>query len=318
MEANGRTTQQPERRSELHLHFEGGIDVCVLNKIGRRIGLAPLQRHAMMVSNWAEGDKIFENTLARLRDRDAYREATAALCGRLVRDGVVYAEVSLMPVVHVGLGVSFHELWGGIAEALPAPDGGLRLRLLFAVPRNGGAKAGFDTLRLIEQADHPDVVGIDLAGTESDDTIAPFAPVFEEARRLGLRTVAHAGEFGPAQRVRDTLRLLRPDRIGHGLSAAQDAGVLQELVESGVPLDMSPSGNVAFGAVSSLAAHPLRRLHDAGVPITISTDDPAMIDVSLEQEYANLSTVFGLNPAQIDAVAQNAFRYGFATAGLPE
>ena len=318
MEAYGGTTRQPNRRAELHLHFEGAIEIDVLNKIGRRVGLEPLQPHAMIVSNWVEGDRIFAEILARLRDRDAYRDAAAAMCDRLVRERIVYAEISLMPAVHVGLGVPFHELWTGIAEALAARDPGedLRLRFLFAIPRNGGAQAGYDTLRLVEQADHPDVLGIDLAGTEADATIAPFAAVFDEARRLGLRTVAHAGEFGPAQRVRDTLRLLRPDRIGHGLAAAQDRNVLQELAESGVPLDMSPTGNIAFGAVPSLADHPFRKIHDAGVPITISTDDPAMIEITLEQEFANLSTEFGLSPTQVETVAQNAFRYGFATQGL--
>ncbi len=300
--------------AELHLHFEGSLDVGVLNRLGRRLGLADLPPGSLRISGWDDGERAFGAVLARLRDAGGYADAVRAVRARLVREGICYAEMSVMPVIHVGLGVAFAELWRGMAEGLAEglAEGGPCLRVLFAVPRNAGAAAGFETLRLIEQAGHAGIVGIDLAGTEAEGTIAPFAPVFDAARAMGLRTAAHAGEFGPAARVRETLRLLRPDRIGHGLAAVDDADVLAELSDSGVPVDLSPRGNVAFGAVTSLAAHPLRRLFEAGVPITISTDDPVLVGTTLSAELDLLEDEFGLSAAEAAGVAGNGLRYAFA------
>lgn len=305
------------QHAELHLHFEGSLDVAVLNRIGRRLGLRDLAPDALRIAGWDDGERAFEAVLARLRDRAAFTEAMWAVLARLSAEGIAYAEISLMPAVHAALGVDVGVAWAGIAEALEASGApGPTVRFLFAVPRNGGAAAGFETLRMVEEAAHPAVIGIDLAGTEADDTIACFAPVFAAAREMGLHTAAHAGEFGPASRVSDTLRLLRPGRIGHGLAAAADAGVLRELVASGVPVDLSPTGNVAFGAVPDLAAHPLRRMFDAGVPITVSTDDPALVGVTLAEEYGLLSSVFRLSAAEVHEVAQNGFRYAFAAPDM--
>jgi adenosine deaminase len=301
-------------RCELHLHVEGAIEVATLNRIGAARGLPPLPPDALLIRDWAGGQRSFGLVCDRLRDAEAWRIAILALYDRMEAEGIDYAEASLMPVVHAEAGLPFDELWAGIADALAAGEARGRgmLRLLFAMPRNAGAAAGFETLRCVERAAHPAVVGIDLAGEEREGTIDAFAPVFAAARALGLPTAAHAGEFGGPDRVARTLDLLQPRRIHHGIAAASDAALLRRIAEAGIGLDITPTANRAFGAVSDVAALPLRALHAAGVRISISTDDPALVGTTLPRELDLLRSVFGFDAAAAEEIAGNAARNAFA------
>ncbi len=308
-----RRTDAP-RRCELHLHLEGAVDVATLNRIGVAEGLPPLPPDGLLVSDWASGERSFGIICARLRDARAWSIATRALFNRLVAEGIDYLEASLMPVIHAQAGVPFDELWAGVAAGLAAGEAetGRAIRLLFAIPRNGGAADGFETLRLAERAAHPAIVGIDLAGQEREGSIAAFAPVFAAARAMGLATAAHAGEFGGPDRVARTIDLLQPQRIHHGIAAATDAALMRGIAEAGIGFDVAPSSNLAFGAVARLGDVPLRALHAAGIRLSISTDDPALVGTTLPREFALLRTTFGFDAAAAEQIAANAARNAFA------
>jgi adenosine deaminase len=134
--------------------------------------------------------------------------------------------------------------------------------------------------------------------------------VFRFAKSAGLRLTAHAGETMGPESVWAALEI-GAERIGHGIRAVEDPALLRHLRDRGIPLEVCITSNVATGAVESLAAHPVRRLYDAGVPITLNTDDPAIFGTTLSVEYALAARRFGFSEAELRGIAQNAFRYGF-------
>ncbi|WP_419897671.1 adenosine deaminase family protein [Roseomonas sp. USHLN139] len=304
-------------RAELHLHLEGAIGRATLNRLGARHGLPPLAEADLHIACWADSQRAFEHVLARLRGPQDWFDATLALFDRLVAEDIAYAEASIMPVVHAELGLPFAALWPALRDALEAGEAatGRQLRLLFAIPRNAGAAAGYATLDCLQAAAHPAVVGIDLAGEERADTILPFAPVFAEARRLGLRTAAHAGEFGGPERVAQTLEALAPDRLHHGIAAAADPALLRQIAASGIGVDVAPRSNLAFGAVRSLAAVPVAALVAAGIRVSLSTDDPALVGNTLPGELGLLRDTYRLDEATARGVEANAFRSAFGWQG---
>ena len=151
---------------------------------------------------------------------------------------------------------------------------------------------------------------------ETRDSIEPFADTFEKAREMGLRTVAHAGEFGPPESIRQTLDILKPSRIGHGLSAVRDGRLMKRLIEIDVPLEISPSSNIQLKAVTALHEHPVKILFDNGVPLVINTDDPAFFKTTLTEEYLLLKTL-NFSDSAIHALIQDSFRYAFLEDHLP-
>jgi aminodeoxyfutalosine deaminase len=139
-----------------------------------------------------------------------------------------------------------------------------------------------------------------------------FAPHFEAARAAGLHCVPHAGETTGPETVWDALRFLHAERIGHGTSSAQDPALLSHLAERGIPLEVCPSSNVATRAVASLAEHPIRVFREAGVTVTINSDDPPMFATTLNREYEIAADLLGLDEPELAELAGTAVRASFA------
>jgi aminodeoxyfutalosine deaminase len=139
-----------------------------------------------------------------------------------------------------------------------------------------------------------------------------FQPHFERARAAGLHSVPHAGETTGPQTVWDSLNLLRAERIGHGTSSAQDPALLRHLAETGVPLEVCPSSNIATRAVGTLDEHPIRAFRDAGVTVTVNSDDPPMFGTTLNREYEIAADLLGLDESGVADLARTALRASFA------
>jgi adenosine deaminase/aminodeoxyfutalosine deaminase len=154
------------------------------------------------------------------------------------------------------------------------------------------------------------VVAFGIGGSEERGPAERFTEVFAFARRAGLRLVAHAGESTGPESVWAALSL-GAERIGHGIAAAWDAGLMRHLCEHDIPLEICLTSNVVTGVVKSLEEHPLRRLYDAGVPIVLNTDDPAMFACTLTGEYRLAARQFGFSETEMQAIAENGFRYAF-------
>ena len=155
------------------------------------------------------------------------------------------------------------------------------------------------------------VVAFGMGGDELSLPTVNFRPAFDFARGEGLHLVCHAGEIGDAENVREAVELLGAERIGHGIAAVSDPSLMEHLKAHDIPLEICITSNLVTGVVKRLEDHPVRRLFEAGVPITLATDDPAMFACTLTDEYRLAAAKLGFSQAELEAIAENGFRYAF-------
>jgi aminodeoxyfutalosine deaminase len=191
-------------------------------------------------------------------------------------------------------------------------DFGIVLRWIYDIPGESGMPAADATLSFATNHRVDALIGFGLGGPEIGVARAQFKPHFDAARRVGLHSVPHAGETTGPETVWDALRLLGAERIGHGTSAAQDSALLEYLAAHDVPLEVCPSSNIATKAVAALEEHPIAAFRDAGVTITVNSDDPSMFGTSLNQEYEIAARLLDLDADGIADLARAAVRASFA------
>jgi aminodeoxyfutalosine deaminase len=234
--------------------------------------------------------------------------------------GLRYAELTCTPYTSVLRGIPIEAYTEAIEDARVAAerDFGLVLRWIYDIPGESGLPAAEATLAYA--LDHaPDaLVGFGLGGPEVGVPRPQFQTHFDAARAAGLRSVPHAGETTGPETVWDAVRLLGAERIGHGTSAAGDPALLEHLAETGIVLEVCPTSNIATRAVATLAEHPLRAFVDAGVTVTISSDDPPMFGTTLNDEYAVAADLLDLDEAGVADLARTAVRASFAPADVQQ
>jgi aminodeoxyfutalosine deaminase len=197
------------------------------------------------------------------------------------------------------------------ARAAALRDFGIRLQWIYDIPGESGLPAAEATLDYALNHPTDGLVAFGLGGPEIGVPRPQFQPHFDAARAAGLRSVPHAGETTGPQTIWDALTLLGAERIGHGTSAAQDPALLAHLASTGVPLEVCPSSNVATRAVASLAEHPITAFRDAGVVVTVNSDDPPMFGTTLNREYEIAADLLGLDEEGVRELARAAVRAAF-------
>jgi len=312
-------------KAELHLHLEGTILPATLVELSRLQDATPM--------TLAQAEKVYQFTDFS-GFMDAFREITRLLSGpaeyqlaawrmmqRLHEQGVVHAEV------YVSVGVIYH--WREHAEGVVEP--------IFAALEQARAKAEkelglsvywiFDAVRHFTvpeaervfrkaaemRAKYPAIIGIGLGGDERRAGSEPFRAMYAEAQAAGLRLTNHAGETTPASAIWEALSI-GSERIGHALSAGEDEKLLQELKARGTPLELNPTSNVQTGNCASFAAHPLRRYFDAGLMVTLNSDDPAFFGSDIENEFVLAAEEQGFTHDELKQLAANSIASSF----LPE
>ena len=304
---------------ELHLHLEGAIPYRALWQLVQKYGgdaavpsLDTLRRQFAyrdfphFIKTW-----IWKNGF--LRELEDFTFIATAVARDLARQHVRYVEMFYSPPDFARFGLTPQALTVAIRSGLQrVPE--VEVALVPDVVRDSGPAEAARTLAAVAEVRDQGVVGIGLGGSEHAFPPEPFAPVFEQARKLGLQTTAHAGEAAGAESIWGALRSLQAGRIGHGTRAYEDPALLDYLAEQQIPLEMCPLSNVRTGVVPDLAAHPIRRYFDHGILVTVNTDDPAMFNNSLAEEYAGLAEVHGFTPAELRQLALNAV----AASWLPE
>lgn len=191
-------------------------------------------------------------------------------------------------------------------------DFGLVLRWIYDIPGEDGLPAAEGTLDYALRHAPDALIGFGLGGPEIGVPRPQFQPYFQAARAVGLRSLPHAGETTGPQTIWDALQLLGAERIGHGTSAAQDPALLEHLAEHGIPLEVCPSSNVATRAIASLDEHPIREFRDAGVIVTINSDDPPMFNTSLKREYEIAADLLDLDATGVADLARAGVRASYA------
>ena len=297
---------------ELHLHIEGAIPHAALWELIRRHGgdpLAPGPEALPALFRYRDFPDFIDRWVWKqgfLRDAADFEIVGAAVAAGLERQRIVYAEALFSPTDLPKSVLSPQDVALALRRGLAsAPD--VEVRLIADVVRDTGPAKAARTLEAIaEVAAEAGVIGIGLGGSEQTFPPEPFAAVYERARNLGLRTSAHAGEVAGPPSVWGAINTLGVDRIDHGTRAVEDPSLMAWLAERQLPLTSCPGSNLATGAVASLESHPVRRLFDEGVLVSVATDDPAMFGLSLAGEYEALQLRLGFSDDEIRRLILNA------------
>jgi adenosine deaminase/aminodeoxyfutalosine deaminase len=284
--------------AELHIHLEGSIPL-------ERFGIArePLRDFTHFID-------VYKAIVARLDSPEAYEAATRSMLESFLQQGIGYAEVTLSAGVVLWKRQDLRAVWNAIrAACLDFPD--VRTAWCFDAVRHFGIEPAMRVVEIAGELREEGVVSFGIGGDEIRGAARDFDEVFAAARDRGLRLTAHAGETDGPRSIWEALRI-GAERIGHGIRAIEDPELLRHLRDRAIPLEICVTSNIATGAVARLEDHPVRRLYDAGVPITLNTDDPGIFNTSLAREFEIARDHFGFSEKELDDIRANAYRFAFA------
>jgi aminodeoxyfutalosine deaminase len=311
-------------KAELHVHHVGSASPRIVAELAaRHEGDSPVPADPAALADYfafrdfAHFVEIYLSVVDLIRDDEDVRTLTYEIARELAREQVRYAELTVTPYSHVRRGIPAPAFCAAIedARAGATADFGVDLRWCFDIPGEAGLPAAEETLRIALEQRPDGLISFGLGGPEIGVPRPQFKPHFDKARAAGLHSVPHAGETTGPDTVWDALRDLGAERIGHGISAAQDPRLMAHLAEHRIPLEVCPTSNVRTRAVGTIDDHPLPLLVAAGVPVTINSDDPPMFGTTLEQEYAVAARLLGLDEAGVAGLARSAVRASFLPPG---
>jgi aminodeoxyfutalosine deaminase len=297
-------------KAELHLHLEGSVEPETLHELDPE---TPIEEFRTLYT-YPDFDaflKAFGAVGKRLRTPADYALVTRRLLERLAGQNVRYAEIILAAGVVLWKGQEFAPIFDAVREA--AVGSPVEVRWILDAVRQFGVEAAMQVAELAAERIGQGVVAYGIGGSEERGPAEWFTEVFAFAKRAGLRLTAHAGESMGPESIWGALDL-GAERIGHGIAAARDPKLLAHLREHKIPLEICITSNLVTGVVKRLEDHPVRRLYDAGVPILLNTDDPAMFRCSLIGEYQLAAKAFGFSEPELSGIAENGFRYAFHRA----
>lgn len=301
------TAYQAWPKAELHLHLEGSVEPETMRELDT--ALTPEAVQSMYRMHDFQGFiQAYKAVVERLRTPEDYARITRALMARLADETVQYAEVTLSAGVVLWKEQEFAPVYAAVRQA--AAESPIEVHWILDAIRHFGVEHAMRVAELAAERVNDGVVAFGIGGDEERGPAAWFGEVYRFAKGAGLRLTAHAGETVGPESVWAALEI-GAERIGHGIRAVEDAALLRHLRDRGVPLEVCITSNVATGAVASLDAHPVRSLYDAGVPITLNTDDPAIFGTTLSAEYELAARQFGFSDDELRGIAENGFRYGF-------
>ncbi|MFE7796427.1 adenosine deaminase [Nocardia sp. NPDC057440] len=318
----GSASPNPYPKIELHVHLEGTIRPNTLLDMARRNGVAlPADNVAALSEMYQYRDfdhflQMWRTTTGAMRTEDDFRQAVIAYAAEARSHGVEYIEATFSPINRNKWdNIPYPAMFDGVADGIVASAEryGVQVRampsLIWGVPHDLAEECARLAVRYRDRG----IVGLDVSGNElARGDISQFDRAVAIAREGGLGIVPHAGEAGGVDAIRDVLRW-NPDGLQHGIAAAGDRALMAELVDRDIVLRVTPTSNLGTGVVADVAEHPLPRLLDAGVRCSIGTDDPALFNTTLGQEY-DLAERLGVSPASayragVDgALCDNALR----------
>jgi adenosine deaminase len=305
-------------KAELHMHIEGSLEPELAFELAARNGVrlrhpsAEALRRAYAFGDLRSFLDLYYEGARVLRTTHDFRDLTAAYFVRAAAAGVRHAEIFFDPQAHTARGVALDDVVDGIAAGMKeAAEGhGISSLLILCFLRDQPAASAMAMLEAaLPFRDRIAAVGLDSA--ERGHPPGAFAAVFARARAEGFRAVAHAGEEGPAEYIRQALDLLKVERIDHGVRCEEDPALVADLGARGVPLTVCPLSNVKLRVVPSLAQHNVRRLLDRGLCVTINSDDPAYFGGYVDDNFLAVQHALGLTPEQIARLARNSFQASF-------
>ncbi len=317
-------------KAELHLHLEGSVTPTVARRLARRRGItlpgvsdveesqADLRQSFGFV-DFSGFLRLYLAIASCLQQPEDFCEIVEELGARLHEQGVGYAEVTFTPCLHYHHQVPTEVMLQGLCEGRRRvrERHDIALRWVFDIVRiyPEQAEPTLAFARAMQRRDPGATVGLGLGGPEDrPHQVAPLREAFARARAEGLHSVPHAGELAGPERIWEAIDQLGAERIGHGVRCLEDPALVEELRARGIPLEVCPSSNVCLGVVPSLAEHPLPRLIEAGLKVSLGSDDPPLFGTDLVQEYARSAEAFGWGAQELAGLAAASIEHSFMPA----
>jgi aminodeoxyfutalosine deaminase len=311
-------------KTEIHLHLEGTISPQTLWALARRNGIdLPVKsldelRGMYRFEDFDKFIKLWLMMCACLKTEEDYIGMVDGFLAECRRQNLRYAELHFTPYNHEKFGIGGMRALDIVTKRLLEAEaaGGPVTRLITDIPSESASESGPFTAALLEKIDNPILVAIGLGGPEKGFTRAAFAGYFERARAAGYPAVSHAGETGGAEQVRQAVLDLKARRIQHGVRAVEDESVLRLLAEREICCDVALTSNACLTPITDLRTHPILRMIEAGVPVTLSTDDPPFFGTDLVGEYRRAHEEVDLGLKELWRINLNGLRFGLADVGL--
>ena len=305
-------------KAELHLHIEGTFEpelmfkIAARNQIKLKYGSVEEIRKAYQFNNLQDFLDIYYAAASVLRTEQDFYDLTWAYLERAHADNVLHTEIFFDPQTHMANGIPFKTIIGGIDAALQ--DGfekqGITSYLIMCFLRHLDESAALDLLEEVKPyCEH--IVAIGLDSSERGNPPEKFQNAFAKASKYGYLTVAHAGEEGSAQNIRNAIEILKVTRIDHGNSCLTDETVVDLLKEKQIPLTLCPLSNLKLNVIARLEEHPILEMMERGLTVTINSDDPAYFGGYVNDNYIAVSKALKLNLEQIYQIARNSFVSSF-------
>ncbi len=303
-------------KAEIHCHIEGAADPELVLAQARKYNVDVsdiIQDGAFVWNDFSEFLKCFDGAAALFRTSDDYALLSETYLTQLAATGCIYSEVFISTDHARMIGISERDYINGLAEGMmrAKQKHGIEARMIATGLRHEGPESVLRAATYIAENPHPLVTGFGMGGDERMHHPKDLAPGFDVARDAGLAITTHAGEFGGADSVRDSLTYLKPSRIGHGVRAIEDPALVHELADKQIVLECCPGSNIALSVFNSFDEHPFMALRDAGVPVTLNSDDPPHFHTSLAREYDIAATEFGLNEDDLRDITRTAIKAAF-------
>ncbi|WP_424211529.1 adenosine deaminase [Streptomyces sp. BI20] len=306
-------------KAELHVHHVGSASPRIVAELAARHAdsKVPTDPEALAdyftFTDFAHFIEVYLSVVDLVRTPEDVRDLTFDIARDMARQNIRYAELTITPWSSTRRGIDERAFMAAIEDARKAAETelGVVLRWCFDIPGEAGLTAAEETTRLALDLRPEGLVSFGLGGPEIGVPRPQFAPYFDRARAAGLHSVPHSGETTGPQSVWDAINLLGAQRIGHGTSSAEDPELLKYLADHRIALEVCPTSNVATRAVKDLESHPIKRMVDAGVLVTINSDDPPMFGSDLNNEFAVAARLLDLDERGIAALAKNGVEASF-------
>ncbi|WP_424831078.1 adenosine deaminase [Ruegeria sp.] len=303
---------------ELHLHHEGAAPPAFIRQLAheKRIDLSGIFKPdgSYDFRDFAHFLNVYEAACEVLKTPEDFRRLTLAILEESAANGVVYSETFLSPDFCGGGDLhAWRDYLNAIQDAADEVERkfDITLRGVVTCVRHFGPERAKISAHCAAETVGDWITGFGMGGNEAVGAQGDFQWAFDCAREAGLRLTTHAGEFGGPESVRDAIRDLGVERVGHGVRAIEDPDLVNELVDRGITLEVCPGSNVVLGLFPGFDAHPIAKLRDAGVKVTVSTDDPPFFHTTMRREYEMLSKAFGWQAEDFAALNETALNAAF-------
>jgi adenosine deaminase len=302
---------------ELHCHIEGAAPPDLVREKAAHYGIDVSklfdETGSYAWSDFSSFITAYDGAAAVFRSFEDYSDLAARYLTASAEEGVIYTEVFVSPDHARRTGISYLDYIGGIADGMARAEAshGIIGRIVPLIERHFGPETAISAAKTAVANLIPEVVGFGMAGDERLWTPAEFAPAFMIAHEAGLPLTSHAGELCGWEEVRDTLDAIPVRRIGHGVRSIENPDLVRRLAGEGIVLECCPGSNIALGVFPDFKSHPFRSLRDAGVIVTLNSDDPPFFWTSMGREYEIAATEMGLSETDLLAVTRAGIEAAF-------